>query len=56
MRDGPALTAAIRDLLAAPDVRRQLAQAGKAHVSGRFDAASLARRTEAMYDTLLAAY
>ncbi len=47
--DGPALTAAIRDLLNDPDTRRRLALAGQAFVSGRFDAGSLARRTEAMY-------
>ena len=55
MRDGPALTAAIRDLLSSPETRQRLARAGAAFVSGRFDATSLARRTEAMYDELLAA-
>ena len=53
--DAVALTAAIRDLLDDDDTRRHLAAAGAAHVTGRFDATTLARRTEAMYATALAA-
>lgn len=49
--DGPALTAAIRDLIDDPETRRRLAMAGAAFVTGRFDAGSLARRTEAMYES-----
>lgn len=51
--DGPALTAAIRDLIDDPLQRRRLATAGQAFVTGRFDAGSLARRTEAMYEAAL---
>ena len=53
--DAVALTAAIRDLLDDDDTRRHLAAAGAAHVTGRFDATTLARRTEAMYATAIAA-
>ena len=52
--DGVALTAAIRDLLTDPVTRARLAAAGTAFVRGRFDAEALARRTEAMYDAVLA--
>jgi len=50
--DGPALTTAIRDLIDHPATRQRLAVAGAAFVRGRFDAASLARRTEALYVSL----
>ncbi len=49
--DGDALTSAIRDLIDDADTRRRLAAAGAAFVTGRFDAVSLARRTEAMYES-----
>jgi glycosyltransferase involved in cell wall biosynthesis len=51
--DGPALTAAIRDLLDDPVARRRLAAAGAQFVTDRFDAESLARRTEALYRSSL---
>jgi len=51
--NGPALTAAIRDLLDDPVTRRRLAAAGADFVTTRFDAGSLARRTEALYRTSL---
>ena len=51
--DGIALTNAIRDLLDDADARRRLAAAGARHVTGRFDAASLASRTEALYQASL---
>lgn len=50
--DGVALTNAIRDLLVDPALRRRLALAGRAFVTGRYDADALARRTEALYDSL----
>lgn len=53
--DGVALTNAIRDLLDDSDSRRRLAAAGVRHVTGRFDATALARRTEALYQSSLAA-
>jgi glycosyltransferase involved in cell wall biosynthesis len=52
MGDGPALTGAIRDLIDHPDSRTRLAAAGAAFVIGRFDARSLARRTEALYASM----
>jgi glycosyltransferase involved in cell wall biosynthesis len=51
--DGPALTAAIRDLIDHPQERQRLAAAGAEFVRGRFDATSLARRTEALYASLV---
>jgi glycosyltransferase involved in cell wall biosynthesis len=51
--NGPALTVAIRDLLDDPVTRRRLAAAGADFVTTRFDAGSLARRTEALYRTSL---
>ncbi|MCE9636859.1 MAG: glycosyltransferase family 4 protein [Planctomycetes bacterium] len=50
--DGTALTTAIRDLLTDASTRRRLAAAGMAFVRGRFDAATLARRTEALYESM----
>ena len=51
--NGPALTAAIRDLLDDSVTRRRLAAAGADFVTTRFDAGSLARRTEALYRSSL---
>jgi glycosyltransferase involved in cell wall biosynthesis len=51
--DGPSLTAAIADLIGDASTRERLARAGQAFVTGRFDASSLARRTEAMYAAIL---
>ena len=53
--DGVALTNAIRDLLDDADARHRMAAAGQAHVTGRFDAITLARRTELLYHSALAA-
>ncbi len=53
--DVDALAAALRELLADAALRTRLAAAGTAHVRGRYDAATLARRTEAVYDAALAA-
>ena len=51
--NGPALTAAIRDLLGDPLTRRRFAAAGADFVTTRFNAGSLARRTEALYRSSL---
>lgn len=54
--DGPALAEAIGRLLDDSDLRSALSKAGSAYVKGRFTAPVLARRTEEVYGTLVAAH
>ncbi len=54
--DAAALTEAIRDLVNDPASRRRMADAGMQHVTGRFDASSLAQRTEDLYRSTLVTY
>jgi glycosyltransferase involved in cell wall biosynthesis len=48
-----ALAAALRRLIADPELRQRLGEAAERHARGSFDPASNARRVEEVYDQLL---
>jgi glycosyltransferase involved in cell wall biosynthesis len=53
--DAEAMAERVRQLLADPDRRRAMGEAGRRHVEANFSVAAMARRTEALYAELLAA-
>lgn len=53
-RDPEALAAAIRRLLADPDLRSRLGEAGRRRVAGRFTAEAMCRRVLDLYDEVVA--
>ncbi len=53
-RDPPALAAAVRRCLEAPDEARRMGEAARRVVRARFDVATMARRYEELYEEVLA--